>query len=162
MNKAGVIPERSTLIKLKMPKPETPPIAVDAIIIENGSIVLIKRKNPPFQNCWALPGGFVEVGEIVENSCIREAKEETNLDVEIIKLVGIYSDPKRDPRGHVVSAAFLCSKKSGVMKGKDDAIEAGWYWLDILPLLAFDHAKIINDARQYTQFGKENRLRTYA
>jgi 8-oxo-dGTP diphosphatase len=137
-----------------MPKPETPPIAVDAIIVEKGSIVLIKRKNPPFQNCWALPGGFVEIGETIENSCIREAKEETSLDVEIKRHIGIYSDPKRDPRGHVVSVAFLCSVKSGILKGADDAKEAGWYWLDILPPLAFDHAKIINDARPYCRMEK--------
>jgi 8-oxo-dGTP diphosphatase len=134
-----------------MPPPVTPPIAVDALIIQDGSIVLIKRKNPPFQNCWALPGGFVEIGETVENSCIREAKEETNLDIEITRLIGIFSDPKRDPRGHIVSAAFLCSVKSGTLKGKDDAIEAGWYWLDILPPLAFDHSQIIDNARPYTQ-----------
>ena len=130
-----------------MTKPETPPIAVDAIIEDRGSVVLIKRKNPPFQDCWALPGGFVDIGETVENSCMREAKEETDLDVEIRQLVGIYSEPKRDPRGHVVSAAFLCTKKSGILKGKDDAKEASWYLLDILPPLAFDHEKIINDAK---------------
>jgi 8-oxo-dGTP diphosphatase len=128
-----------------MPKPETPLITVDAIIVEKGGLVLIKRKNPPFENCWALPGGFVDIGETVEEACIREAKEETDLDITINRLVGVYSNPKRDPRGHTVSVAFLCDVKSGKLKGKDDAKEAAWYWFDILPPLAFDHEKIIND-----------------
>ena len=92
-----------------MPKPITPLVAVDAVIkyLEN-SIVLIRRKHPPFRGDLALPGGFVNVGESVEEACIREAYEETNINVNIIKLIGVFSDPIRDPRGHNISIAFLC------------------------------------------------------
>jgi len=131
-----------------MTKPETPLLTVDAVIENHGRIVLIKRKNPPFRNCAAIPGGFVDIGETVENACIREAKEETGLDIEITRLIGVYSDPQRDPRGHVVSIAFLCTNKSDKLKSGDDAKEAGWYKLDVLPPLAFDHKKIIDDAKE--------------
>jgi len=77
----------------------TPLLAADAVILCGGRIVLIRRSNPPFQGCYALPGGFVEVGETVEAAAVREAREETGLDVELLGLVGIYSDPARDPRG---------------------------------------------------------------
>ena len=122
---------------------QTPKLTVDAAIVEDGRIVLIKRNNPPFKGHWALPGGFVDVGETVEEACVREAKEETSLDVDIVRLVGVYSDPKRDPRGHTVSVVFLCRRKGGVLKGADDAKEAQWFGLDNLPKLAFDHAKIV-------------------
>ena len=97
-----------------MDKPATPLLTVDAVILYNNKkdIVLIKRKNPPFKNGYALPGGFVDVGETVEDACIREALEETNIKVKIIKLIGVFSDPKRDPRGHTVSVAFLCGTVS--------------------------------------------------
>ena len=134
-----------------MPKPETPLVTVDAVIIfENDKLVLIRRKNPPFQGDYALPGGFVDIGETVENACIREAKEETNIDVKIKKLIGVYSDPKRDPRGHVVTIAFLCEPKTKNEKPKaqDDAAS-----LEIVPLskvaslkIAFDHKKIVKDS----------------
>ena len=131
-----------------LPKPNTPLLAVDAVIIINeNKIVLIQRKNPPFQGYYALPGGFVEIGETVEEACIREAFEETNLNIKIKKLIGVFSDPKRDPRGHVVSIAFLCEPTSDkeVPMAKDDAMN-----LMIVPIkeikslkLAFDHKKII-------------------
>ena len=93
-----------------MPKPTTPLLTVDAVILVNNksALVLIRRKNPPFQGELALPGGFVDVGETVESACIREAKEETNIDINIIKLIGVFSNPKRDPRGHNVTIGFLC------------------------------------------------------
>jgi 8-oxo-dGTP diphosphatase len=124
---------------------QTPKLTVDAAIVEAGRIVLIKRVNPPFKDKWALPGGFVDVGETVEQAVVREAKEETCLDVEIVKLVDVYSDPKRDPRGHTASVAYLCRKKRGTLKGADDAKEAKWFGLNELPELAFDHGKIISD-----------------
>jgi len=131
-----------------MPKPETPLLTVDAVILyEDNKVVLIRRKNPPYQGELALPGGFVDIGETVENACIREAREETNLKVKINKLIGVFSDPKRDPRGHTVSIAFLCEpvdKKSNP-KALDDAAS-----LEFMPIskvssltMAFDHLDII-------------------
>ena len=134
-----------------MSKPVTPLLTVDAVIvIKKGYLLLIRRKNPPFQGEYALPGGFVDIGETVESACVREAKEETNIKVKIIKLIGIYSDPKRDPRGHTVSIAFLCEPKTKkeVPKAQDDAAD-----LDVVPFskvpnlkLAFDHMIIIKDS----------------
>jgi 8-oxo-dGTP diphosphatase len=131
-----------------MPRPETPLLTVDAVILyESDKIVLIRRKNPPYQGELALPGGFVDIGETVENACIREAREETNLNVQINKLIGVFSDPKRDPRGHTVTIAFLCEPliESSKPKAQDDAAS-----LEIVPLskvssltMAFDHMDII-------------------
>jgi len=126
----------------------TPKLTVDAVIVEGGKVVLIRRVNPPFKGMWALPGGFVDVGETVEAACVREAREETSLDVGIVKLVGVYSDPKRDPRGHTVGVIFLCKAKGGELKAADDAKEAGWFGLDGLPELAFDHGRILQDVKR--------------
>lgn len=127
-------------------KPETPLLAVDAIIIYDDKLVLIRRVNPPFQDQFALPGGFVDIGETVENAVIREAKEETGLDIEIFKLVGIYSEPSRDPRGHTVSIAYA-AKGYGTLKAGSDARDIELFGFDEIPRLAFDHNKIIDDAR---------------
>lgn len=134
-----------------LPRPITPLLTVDAIIrIPEKKIVLIKRKNPPFQGQYALPGGFVDVGETTEESCIREAFEETNIHVKIIKLTGVYSDPKRDPRGHTVTISYLCEPLTMNEKpmAKTDAMD-----LELVPIkniesmeLAFDHKKIIIDS----------------
>lgn len=123
-----------------------PGLAVDAVILEDERIVLVKRKNPPFQDRWALPGGFVEYGETVEEAVRREVQEETGLDVKIEKLVGVYSDPGRDPRGHTVSVVFLCRPVSGLMDAGSDADEVRRFPLSKLPELAFDHRKIIEDS----------------
>ncbi|MFW9826349.1 MAG: NUDIX domain-containing protein [Candidatus Thorarchaeota archaeon] len=132
-----------------MPRPNTPLLTVDAVILLNKGkdLVLIRRKNPPFQGELALPGGFVDIGETIEEACIREAYEETNIKIKLIKLIGVFSEPKRDPRGHTVSIAFLCAPETIDEKpqAKDDAIA-----LEIVPLtkisslkLAFDHLEII-------------------
>ena len=132
-----------------MPKPVTPLLTVDAVILLNNDkkLVLIHRKNPPFQGELALPGGFVDVGETVEHACVREAKEETNINVKINKLIGVFSDPGRDPRGHNVTVAFLCTPltKNEKPKALGDAAK-----LEIVNLsevsslkLAFDHKEII-------------------
>lgn len=123
----------------------TPLLTVDALVIYEEKIVLIKRKNPPYENMFALPGGFVEVGETVEHAVIREAKEETGLDIEIIRLLGVYSDPNRDPRGHTVSVCFITAGY-GDLKAGDDAKDAKLFDIYSLPELAFDHKKIIEDA----------------
>ena len=132
-----------------MPKPITPLVAVDAVIkYSENSIVLIRRKNPPFKGELALPGGFVDVGESVEDACIREAYEETNIHVNIIKLIGVFSKPSRDPRGHNISIAFLCEPLSDSEKplAKDDAQSLEIVkFTDVASLyLAFDHKDIIN------------------
>lgn len=132
-----------------MSRPVTPLLTVDAVVLlkNEKKLVLIRRKFPPFQGELALPGGFVEVGETVESACIRETKEETNLDIKINKLIGVFSDPGRDPRGHNVTVAFLCTplSKNENPKALDDATE-----LEIVDLseisslkLAFDHKEII-------------------
>ena len=135
-----------------MPKPITPLVTVDAIIVyKKGNLVLIRRKNPPFKGNLALPGGFVDVGETVETACIREAFEETNINVKIKKMTGVYSDPKRDPRGHVVSIAYLCEPLTNNEnpKAKDDAAELEIVKLSKVPKLklAFDHMQIIKDSK---------------
>ena len=126
----------------------TPFLTVDGIIKifkpEFKGIVLIKRKNPPLG--FALPGGFVDYGEKVEDALIREMKEETNLDVKIEKLLGVYSDPNRDPRLHTASCVFVCSAEE-FPKAGDDAKEAFVVKLEEIPWneLVFDHRKILED-----------------
>ena len=128
-----------------MAGPETPKLMVDVIIPSEERIVLIRRANDPFEGQWALPGGFVEVGETVEQAARREAAEETGLAVELAGLVGVYSDPERDPRGHNVSVAFLARVLSGELSAATDATEA--FLLDPGTVeLAFDHRRIIADA----------------
>jgi len=119
------------------------------IINENGknnyqnNIVLIRRKNPPYG--WAIPGGFVDYGESLENAAKREAKEETSLDVKIIKQFHTYSEPGRDPRQHTISTVFI-AEASGLPAGKDDAEEARIFTKDDIPDdMAFDHRKILDD-----------------
>lgn len=124
----------------------TPLLTVDALIIYEGKLVLIKRKNQPYQDQFALPGGFVKVGETVEAAVLREAKEETGLDITILKLAGVYSDPMRDPRGHIVSVCFI-AKGSGNLKAGSDAKDVMLSGLNEMPELAFDHNKIIENAK---------------
>ncbi len=124
----------------------SPALTVDAAIIADRKVVLIKRQNEPFQDFWALPGGFVEYGETVDAAVQREVTEETGLYVTLTSLVGVYSDPRRDPRGHVVSIAFLAEVSSGTLSGGSDATDARLWPFTALPNLAFDHARIIDDA----------------
>ncbi|WP_424354411.1 NUDIX domain-containing protein [Methanobacterium sp. MBAC-LM] len=118
------------------------------ILCEDDSIVLIKRKYDPYKGSWALPGGFVEWGETVESAVVREVKEETGLEADIIELVGVYSDPERDPRGHTVTVCYLVRKIGGNLKADTDASIAQHFKKDeILKLkLAFDHDVILKDA----------------
>ena len=116
---------------------------VDLIIELNEGIILIKRKNPP--EGWALPGGFVDYGETIESAAIREAKEETGLDVELIRQFHSYSDPKRDPRHHTITTVFVAKAKGEAVAG-DDATQVGIFHKNILPeQTAFDHREILND-----------------
>ena len=129
-----------------MAGPETPKLMVDVVLpSEEGSVVLIRRGSDPYRGRWALPGGFVEVGETVEQAALREAAEETGLAVELAGLVGVYSDPERDPRGHNVSVAFLARVLSGELSAATDAAEVALLDPDAVEL-AFDHRRIIADA----------------
>jgi len=116
---------------------------VDIIIEIEGKIVLVKRKNPP--HGWAIPGGFIDYGESAETAARREAKEETGLDVRIIRQFHTYSDPRRDPRGHTISVVFI-AQAQGKPEAKDDASDIGLFDHDTLPReLAFDHLQILED-----------------
>jgi ADP-ribose pyrophosphatase YjhB (NUDIX family) len=121
------------------------PIPTVDIIIEvnEGEIILIKRKNDPVG--WAIPGGFVDYGESLEKAAVREAKEETSLDVTLIKQMHTYSRPDRDPRQHTISTVFIARGK-GTPKAADDAAEIGVFTEDNLPEpLMFDHREILSD-----------------
>ena len=128
-----------------MAGPETPKLMVDIVIPMEEGMVLVRRGNDPFEGQWALPGGFVEVGETVEQAAVRETEEETGLKVEITRLVGVYSEPERDPRGHNVSVAFLARTLSGQMQAASDASEVEVLAPDAVEL-AFDHREIVTDA----------------
>ena len=131
-------------------------VTADIIILDtDGRILLIRRKKPPFQNGWALPGGFLDVGnETLEECAVREAREETGLDVELDTLVGVWSHPGRDPRGHTVTAAYrtrpVPREIAEEARGSDDAAEARWFKLDSPEFatteLAFDHREIVETA----------------
>ena len=125
--------------------PETPKLMVDVVIPSERGVVLIRRASEPFAGQWALPGGFVELGETVEEAAAREAAEETGLAVEVARLIGVYSEPERDPRGHNVSVALLVRVLSGELAAATDASEVSV--LDPSSVeLAFDHRRIIDDA----------------
>ena len=123
-----------------------PSLTADIFIYNDElNFILIKRKNEPFKDCWALPGGFVEYGETVENAAIREAKEETSIDVELESLVNVYSKPDRDPRGHTVTVVYTAKGDFNTKKADSDAKDIGIFSKDELDTLelAFDHKKII-------------------
>jgi 8-oxo-dGTP diphosphatase len=125
-----------------------PSITADIFIFnEDFEFILIKRKNEPFKDCWALPGGFVEYGESVECAAIREAKEETSIDVELIDLVNVYSKPDRDPRGHTITVAFTAKGDFSSKKADSDASDINIFSHEQLEeiKIAFDHKQIIDD-----------------
>lgn len=127
-----------------------PSVSADVVVFstESQSVLLIKRKKEPFANSWALPGGFMEIDESADRAAIRELKEETGIVVEQVNQIGAYSDPDRDPRGRVVTIAFWAEASENVAtQAADDAVDAKWFALSELPPLAFDHEKIIADAR---------------
>jgi 8-oxo-dGTP diphosphatase len=127
----------------KNPYPTVDIIIEMALSSGQPGIILIKRKNPP--HGWALPGGFVDYGESLEQAAIREAKEETNLDIQLVSQMFTYSDPQRDPRFHTITTVYLARAK-GIPEAKDDAVEIGVFTREEIDFpLAFDHAKILED-----------------
>lgn len=123
---------------------QNPVPTVDIIIeVESKAVILIKRKNPPYG--WAIPGGFVDYGESLEEAAVREAKEETDLDVELIRQFHTYSDPNRDPRHHTITTVYIARGK-GIPQARDDALEVGIFTESTLPdEIAFDHRSILRD-----------------
>ena len=130
-----------------MPLPKTPLLAVDCVVVDRmGRVLLIRRKNPPYKGMLALPGGFVEVGETVEAAARRELAEETGVEAGTLSLVGVYSDPNRDPRAHTCSVAFLTRAKHHNASAGDDAEAVEWLGNFRRVEFAFDHRKIVADA----------------
>jgi 8-oxo-dGTP diphosphatase len=129
-----------------MPRPRTPEVAVDLVIeLEDRPgrpVVLIRRDRPPSGH--ALPGGFVDIGETVEQAAVREAREETGLDVRLGAIIGVYSDPARDPRGHTVTIAYVAGARGEPVAG-DDAAAVLVIDPASAPPLAFDHGRILGD-----------------
>jgi 8-oxo-dGTP diphosphatase len=134
-------------------KRRRPALTVDGILFKDHSILLVQRKYAPFQGAWALPGGFVEYGEKTEDAVIREVFEETNVRTKIHSLIGVYSDPHRDPRGHTITVVYLMNCIDGDPHAGDDASSVKFFKMNELPALAFDHEAIIKDAFQRFQNG---------
>jgi len=126
-----------------------PSVSADVVVVDaqRKQILLIQRLRDPFAGSWALPGGFMEMDESADECAIRELEEETGLVVQSLKQIGAYSSVNRDPRGRVVTVAFLVVAPDGaIAKAADDAADAKWFYLNDLPSVAFDHEKIIADA----------------
>ncbi|MFW9803795.1 MAG: NUDIX domain-containing protein [Candidatus Thorarchaeota archaeon] len=130
-----------------------PSPAVDVAVVDGGMLLLVKRGRDPYKDSWALPGGFVEYGETVEEAAAREVLEETGLRVTLEAILGVYSDPRRDPRGHTITTVFIARPVAGEPVGGDDAAEASWVSLESLEAktLAFDHSKIVEDLMRWLQ-----------
>jgi 8-oxo-dGTP diphosphatase len=137
-------------------KPRNPIPTIDIIISENSNsnkILLIKRKKDPFKDYYSLPGGFVNEGEKVEDALRREAEDELLVKVEPIDILGVYSDPNRDPRGHIMSITFVGKTNSGEPKAGDGVAELKWFEINDLKNinLGFDHLKILSDYQNYLE-----------
>ena len=131
---------------------KAPLASVEIIIQRDGQIVLIRREGYPFKGKWKLPGGMVEYGQTVEEAAVLEAKEETNLDVELLDILGVYSNPNRDPRFHSLATVFITKPIGGELKG--DVIETtDAKWVSIKDLttddMGFDHGKILGDFKKW-------------
>lgn len=125
-----------------------PRLTVDAAVVRDGRVLLVRRGKPPFEGSWALPGGFVENGETLEEAVLRELEEETGIAGTVVGIAGAYSRPDRDPRGHTISVVYAIEPGEGEPRGGDDAAEAAWHDLGSPPPLAFDHDEILSDLRE--------------
>ena len=129
-----------------------PSVTADGLVVKDGKVLLIRRKREPFKGEYALPGGFLEYGERMEDCVVREVKEETGIATRVIGLFGVFSDPHRDPRGHFVTAVYHLKPTGGRLRAGDDAASAKWMDIDDPPELAFDHGEII---RQFIKAGRK-------
>jgi 8-oxo-dGTP diphosphatase len=133
---------------------EYPAVTVDGIVVKDGSVLLIKRGKEPYKGSHALPGGYVEFGERLEDAVVREVLEETKVKTHVKDLMGVYGRPDRDPRGHTISFVYVLSVDDGLGPGSpapvggDDAADAAFFPLASLPMLAFDHDEIIGDFKK--------------
>jgi 8-oxo-dGTP diphosphatase len=148
------------LLYMKGQRYRNPIPTVDSIIQSDSRILLVRRKKEPFKGHLVLPGGFVNEGERVEDAAKREVKEETSLDIELIDILGVYSEPKRDPRGHIMSTVFIGKMSQSIdkvdAKAQDDAAAIEWIDLEEADNIkfGFDHKKIILDYKRWKQFGR--------
>ena len=128
-----------------------PALTADAVLLKGREVLLVRRGREPFKGMWALPGGFVDVGETVEDATRRELMEETGLRGDIVDLLGVWSAPDRDPRGHIVTVAFVLKVSGIVAVGMEEGEvdEARWFPLDALPEMAADHGDILAAARRW-------------
>ena len=136
-------------------KYSNPTPTVDVILQRDAKVLMIRRKKDPFKGKLALPGGFVNEGETVEDAMKREAMEETSLEVEPIDVLGVYSDPKRDPRKHIVTVVFVGIIVGGSGRAGDDAASIEWVELARIEKqqIAFDHATILRDYKKWKVSG---------
>ncbi len=120
-----------------------PSVAVDGIVLQDGKLVMVRRRNQPHRGMLALPGGFVELGETTLDAVVREVREETGLETRVQRLVGVFSDPRRDPRGHVISIVYALEVIGGNLKAGSDAAAIVRVDPAAVPPLAFDHNEIV-------------------
>ncbi len=139
------------------PRYQNPALTVDAVWIARGRVLLVRRRRAPFRDFWALPGGFVELRETVEEALARELREETGLVGRASGIVGVYSGPDRDPRKPTTTVAFLIRGRPRVPWAGDDAGEAAWVPLREVPELAFDHGRILRDALRKVRAARSRR-----
>lgn len=129
----------------EQPRLQAPLLAADGVVLVEGKLVAVRRKYDPFRGQYALPGGMVEYGETLEEAVVREVREETGLETSILSLVGVYSHPERDPRGHVVSAVYALNPIGGTLESGSDAAAVELLDLEALPEMGFDHERIVAD-----------------
>ncbi len=139
------------------PRYQNPALTVDAVWIARGRVLLVRRRRAPFRDFWALPGGFVELRETVEEALARELREETGLVGRASGIVGVYSGPDRDPRKPTTTVAFLIRGHPREPRAGDDAGEAAWVPLREVRELAFDHGQILDDALRQVRAARRRR-----